>query len=151
MAWDANKDPQIPTGPDGDHQFLSASILMRFLAYCTKQTQAPVALLRSLEHLLRRADLLKPGLLGISPSAMKLSQEIKETKDALDQRIAGLINMLSNLSMSLTATIASLDPDGKKYEVLHGRTSDRQDSMMDKISRLQSFQKKLERRIMTIA
>ena len=82
---------------------------------------------------------------------MKLSQEIKEMKDALDKRIGGLINMLSNLSTSLTATITSLDPNGEKYEVLHGRTSDHQDSVMDKISRLKSFQKKLLRRTMTIA
>ena len=65
-----------------------------------------------------------------------LSQEIKKTKDALDKRIEGIIGALSNLSVSLTATIASLDSDGEKYEVLHGRTSDRQDSVMDKISRL---------------
>ena len=115
---------------------------MRFLTYCTKQTQAPVTLFKSLEHLLRRSDLLKPGLLGISPSAKKLSQDIKETKDALDKRIAGLINVLSNLLASLTTAIASLDPNGEKYEVLYGRTSDRQDSMTNKISRLQLLQKK---------
>ena len=118
VAWDPDKDPLMPTGPGGDHHYLSTSVLKKLLPYCMKQMKAPVTLFRSLEHLLRRADLLKPGLLGISPSAKKLSQDIKETKDTLDKRIAGLINALSNLSASLTATITSLDPNGEKYEVL---------------------------------
>ena len=108
LAWDPDKDPLMPTGPGWDHHYLSASTLEKLLAYCRKQMKAPVALFRSLEQLLRRTDLIRPGLLGISPSGKKLSQDIKEMKDALDGRIAGLINMLSNLSTSLTATIASL-------------------------------------------
>ena len=90
LAWDPDKDPLMPTGPGWDHHYLSASALEKLLAYCTKQMKAPVTLFRSLEHLLRRTDLLRPGLLGISPSGKKLSQDIKETKDALDRRIAGL-------------------------------------------------------------
>ena len=39
----------------------------------------------------------------------------------------------------------------KKYEVLFGRTSDRQDSVATKISRLMSLQNKFERRLVTIA
>ena len=125
VSWDPDKDPIMPTGPSGDYHQLSASALEKLLAYCTKQMKAPVALFRSLEHLLRRSDLLKPGLLRISPSAKRLSKEIKEMKDTLNRRIAGLINALSNLSMSLTAAITSLDHNGEKYEILYSRTSDR--------------------------
>ena len=151
VAWDPVKDPLMPTGPGGDHHYLSASVLEKLLAYCRKQMKAPVTLFRSLEQLLRRSDLIKPGLLGISPSGKKLSQDIKETKDTLDGRIAGLINMLSNLSTSLTTTISSLDRNGEKYEVLFGRTSDHRDNVADKISRLKSLQNKLERRFAMIA
>ena len=87
--------------------------------------ETPVTLFRSLEELLRKADLITPGLLRADPSGKKLSQDIKETKDALDGRITGLINVLSNISTSLTTTITSLDCNGEKYDVLFGRTSDR--------------------------
>ena len=80
MAWDPDKDPIMPTGPSGNHHQLSAPALEKLLAYCTKQMKAPVALFRSLEHLLGRSVLLKPGLLGISPSAKRLSKEIKERR-----------------------------------------------------------------------
>ena len=80
VAWDPNKDPPIPVVPDGDHYQLSAPALQELLAYCMEQIRAPVALYRSLEHLLRRADLLKPGLLGPSPSAksfLRLSWKLR--------------------------------------------------------------------------
>ena len=84
---------------------------MRFLAYCTKQTQAPVALFKSLEHLLRRADLLKPGLLGISPSAKKLSQDIKETKDRRDS-VADKISRLKLLQNKLERRLTMIAKKG---------------------------------------
>ena len=61
-----------------------------------------------------------------------------ETKVALDRKIADLLNALSTLSTSLNVTIASLDPDGEKYNVIHGRTTDHQDSIDSKIDRLSS-------------
>ena len=59
--------------------------------------------------------------------------------------------MLSKILTSLTTTIASLDRNGEKYDVLYGRTLDHRDSVADKISRLKSLQNKLERRLATIA
>ena len=142
LAWDPDKDPTMPTGPGRDHHYLSTMTLEKLITYCRKQIITPVALFRSLEELLRKADLITPGLLGAGPSGKKLSQDIKETKDALDGRITGLINVLSNISTSLTTTITSLDRNGEKYDVLFRRTSDRQESVADKINRLNSLQKK---------
>ena len=113
VAWEPDKDPLIPTGPGWGYHNLAVLSVEKLLAYCRKQMKAPVALFRSLEELLRRADLITRGLHGAGLSGKKLSQDIKETKNALNVRIAGSINVLSNISTSLTTTIASLDRNGE--------------------------------------
>ena len=99
---------------------MSTTTLEKLIIYCRNQIIPPVTLFRSLEELLRRADQIRPGSLGAGPSGKKLSQDIKEMKDALDGRITGLINVLSNILTSLTTTIASLDHNGEIYDVLFG-------------------------------
>ena len=94
--------------------------------------------------MLKKADLIRPSLLGAYPQGKKISEEIKATKSAFDGMVAGLINKLSTLSTSLTFTLASLDPVSENYEVLLGRTTDRQDCVATKLSRLVSLKNKLE-------
>ena len=125
MALDPEKDPSIPNGPGLDHQNLAISSIEKPLSYCRDQIRAPVELFRSLESLLKKADLIRLSLFGAGPQGKKMSEEIKAMKTAFDGTVAGLINKLSVLSTSLTSTVASLDPGSKSYEVLLGRTTNR--------------------------
>ena len=146
-GWDPNKDPFIPNGLGLDHQDLAISSIENLLSYCLDQIKAPVELFRTLQSWLKKAELIRPTLLGAGPQGKNISEEIKRTKSALDGIVAGLKGKLSVLSTSLTSTIISLDPRSKSYDVLMGRTTDRQDSVSTKVGRLVSLQNKLERRL----
>ena len=113
VAWDSNKDPSIPNGPGLDHQNLAISSIEKHLSYCRDQIRAPVELFRSLESLLKKADLIRLSLFRDGPQGKKMSEEIKATKSAFNEMVAGLINKLSVLSTSLTSTIASLAPEAR--------------------------------------
>ena len=77
-----------------------------------------------------------------------MSLDIKDTKDALFERIKGLISVLSHLPVALTNTVASLDRD--KHDVLYKRTADHKNSIETKIERLKLHMKKWEQQIASI-
>ena len=133
ISWDPDKDNSA-TGPDREHHYLPPRTLEKQITFCRQETITPVTLFRSLEELFRRVDLAKPGSPAVGPSGRDLSQDIRETKDALLGMIKGLISMLSHLLVSLTNTVASLDYE--KHDVLYGRTSNHRDSIETKIERL---------------
>ena len=73
ISWDPDKDLSMPTGPDQNYHYLPPKTLEKHITYCRKKSITPVALFRSLQELLRKADLITPGSPGVSPSGRDLS------------------------------------------------------------------------------
>ena len=88
VAWDPQKDPLIPNSPGLDHQNLAISSIEKLLSYCRKQIKALVTLFRSLEELLKKADLMRPSLFRAGPKGKKLSEDIKVKKNAFNGTVA---------------------------------------------------------------
>ena len=86
ISWDPDK-ANSPTDPNRDHHYSPSEILEKHITFCRQETITMVALYWSLEGLVRRADLAKLGLPALGPSGRDLSQDIKDTKDALFVRI----------------------------------------------------------------
>ena len=151
-GWDPDKDPHTTHGPSWGHlQDLAAggtnSSVHNLISYCQEQTKAPVQLFKMLESWLKKAEHVRPTLLGSGPKDKLISEEIQKTKSVFDSVVADLIGKLLVLSTSLLSTASSLDTNNKNYDVLMGRTTDHQESVTAKVSRLMSLQWKLSRRL----
>ena len=144
ISWDLDKI-NSPTDPNKDPPYLSPEALEKQLKFCRPETVTMVALYRSLEGLVQRADIAELGSPAVGPSGRDLSINIKETKEAFFARINGLLGVMSHHLTTLTNTVDSLDPE--KNDILYGRTMDLKDSMENKMERLEMQIKKWEWRI----
>ena len=94
---------------------------------------------------------MKPTLFNYRPKYKLISEEIQKTKLAFDSVVANFMGKLSLLSTSLMSRALSFNPNNKNHDEIIRKTTDCQQSVTAKVSRLLQLQQRLNRRLRTIA